>query len=162
MAAAATDLQTIGSTLEDAHARAAPMTTAVAPAAADEVSATIAHLFSQHAQGYQAVARQAATLQEQFVQNLKAGAAAYTSIEDAIVGLLRGLETGIAAIPIAYEQLVVNFLTAAGSWSDLIPAPLQPFVVGIPFLSIFIVPIPFLFAIVAINALIDAITGIPS
>ena len=55
LASAATDLSNIGSALSAANA-AAPMT-GILPAAADEVSAGIAHLFSQHAAGYQAQAR---------------------------------------------------------------------------------------------------------
>ena len=46
---------------------AAAPTVALIPAAADEVSASIAHLFSQHAQDYQALAGQAAVFHEQFV-----------------------------------------------------------------------------------------------
>jgi hypothetical protein len=56
MAAAATDVATIGSTLNAAHTAAAAPTLAVMPAAADEVSAGVAHLFSQHAHDYQALA----------------------------------------------------------------------------------------------------------
>ena len=48
MTSAATDLATIGSTLSAAHMTAALPTAAVIPAAADEVSASIAHLFSQY------------------------------------------------------------------------------------------------------------------
>ncbi len=59
MAGAATDLASIGSTLNAAHLTAAPPTLAVLPAAADEVSTAVAHLFSQHAQDYQALAGQA-------------------------------------------------------------------------------------------------------
>ena len=54
MTSTATDLATIGSNLSAAHAVAAARTVAVPPAAADEVSASIAHLFSAHAQEYQA------------------------------------------------------------------------------------------------------------
>ena len=57
--AASTDLATISSTLNAAHMAAAAPTVAVMPAAADEVSASMAQLFSQHAQDYQASARQA-------------------------------------------------------------------------------------------------------
>jgi TorA maturation chaperone TorD len=62
---------------------AAAPTLAVLPAAADEVSASVAHLFSQRAADYQAQAAQAA-FQEQFVQNLTASAGPYASIEDFI------------------------------------------------------------------------------
>ncbi|MGA7055357.1 MAG: PE family protein, partial [Mycobacterium sp.] len=50
MTEAATDLANIGSTVNAAHMAAATPTVAVIPAAADEVSSSIAHLFSQHAQ----------------------------------------------------------------------------------------------------------------
>jgi PE family len=66
MASAATDLATIGSNVSAAQMAAAARTVAVLPAAADEVSASIAHLFSQHAQGYQAQAAQAAAFNDQF------------------------------------------------------------------------------------------------
>jgi PE family len=49
LAAATADLATIDSSLSAAHTAAATQTVALAPAAADEVSASIAHLFSQHA-----------------------------------------------------------------------------------------------------------------
>ena len=49
MAAAATDLAGIGSDLSAAHTAAAAPTVALVPAAADEVSAGIAHLFSTYA-----------------------------------------------------------------------------------------------------------------
>jgi len=56
MTSAATDLVTIGSTLSAAHLTAAPPTLSVLPAASDEVSTAVAHLFSEHAQDYQALA----------------------------------------------------------------------------------------------------------
>src|SRR5215471_11797042 len=85
MTSAATDLAAIGSNVNAAHMVAAARTTAVIPAAADEVSASIAHLFSQHAANYQALAGQASAFNEQFVQHLTAGAFSYASIEAAIV-----------------------------------------------------------------------------
>src|SRR5271154_1411013 len=59
LASAATDLATIGSTLSAAHMAAVAPTLALMPAAADEVSASIAHVFSVHAQDYQGLAGQA-------------------------------------------------------------------------------------------------------
>jgi PE family len=49
VAAAATDLTKLGSTLQAANAAAATRTTAVVAAAGDEVSTAIAQLFSGHA-----------------------------------------------------------------------------------------------------------------
>ena len=60
MAAAATDLATIGSDLSAAHTAAAAQTTGILAAAEDEVSAAIAALFSAHGQGFQALGAQAA------------------------------------------------------------------------------------------------------
>ena len=56
VATAATDVAAIGSSISADHAVAAASTVAVIPAAADEVSASIAHLFSGYAQDYQALA----------------------------------------------------------------------------------------------------------
>jgi hypothetical protein len=91
MTAAATDVATIGSNVNAAHMVAAARTMSVIPAAADEVSAGIAHLFSQHAANYQALAAQAAAFNEQFVQHLTAGAFSYASIENAISSNLQFL-----------------------------------------------------------------------
>ncbi|OBI13771.1 PE-PGRS family protein, partial [Mycobacterium sp. E2327] len=83
IASAATDLAGIGSNLSAAHAAAAAPTLAVPPAAADEVSVTIANFFSRHAQQYQAQATQAAAAQEQFVRQLANGAGLYAAAEAA-------------------------------------------------------------------------------
>ena len=90
IAAAATDLATIGSTLSAAHTAAAP-TLVVMPAAADEVSASVAHLFSQHAQDYQALAMKATAFHEQFVQHLNASEGSYAATEAANASLLQPL-----------------------------------------------------------------------
>ncbi|MGO9385768.1 MAG: PE family protein [Mycobacterium sp.] len=90
MTAAAADLATIGANVSAAHMVAAAPTVAVVPAAADEVSAGIAHLFSAHAQGYQALAGQAAAFNDQFVQTLKSGGAAYAQTEASSAASLLG------------------------------------------------------------------------
>jgi len=89
MAAAATDLAAIGSTVSAAHMTAAAPTVAVIPAAADEVSAGIAHVFSVHAQDYQGLAGQTAAFHEQFVQHLTASAGSYASTEAANAAVLQ-------------------------------------------------------------------------
>jgi PE family len=98
MAAAAADLAAIGSNVSAAHMVAAARTTSVIPAAADEVSAGIAALFSQHAANYQALAGQAAAFQQQFVQHLTAGAFSYADIEATIASLLQPLTASVGAI----------------------------------------------------------------
>ena len=92
MTTAATDLATIGSNLDAAHMTAAAATLAVLPAAADEVSASIAQLLSQHAQDYQALAAQAAAFHEQFAQNLTACAGSYASTEAPTAASLQSLD----------------------------------------------------------------------
>lgn len=134
MAAAATNLATIDSTLR-AHELAAATHLAVLPAAADEVSAGVAQLFSQHAAEYQGVAGQAAAFHDEFVQRLGAGASSYASAEaanvatlapaapnvDPIVRVLDGL-LGLVIFPI---DAILNALD--GGISFLINLATRPF-----------------------------------
>ncbi len=88
ISAAATDVAAIGSTVDAAHVTAAATTGSVVPAAADEVSAGIANLFSGFAKEYQALAGQASAFQQQFVQHLHAAAGSYTAAESVNAGSL--------------------------------------------------------------------------
>src|ERR1700740_2288668 len=85
MAAAATDLANIGTTIRAANSAAATQTTGVLAAAEDEVSAAIAAVFSAHGEGLQALGAQAAAFHDQFVQALTAGAGSYAGAEAANV-----------------------------------------------------------------------------
>jgi hypothetical protein len=124
MTAAATDLATIGSTLDAAHMAAAGPTLAVMPAAADEVSASIAHLFSAHAQEYQALAGRAAAFQEQFVQHLTASARSFAHAEAANTALLQPSAASAGSIGSAigafWDQLVNLLNAAVGQLSTLL------------------------------------------
>jgi hypothetical protein len=102
---AAADLANIGSTINAAHMAAATPTVAVIPAAADEVSTSIAQLFSQHAQEYQALAGQAEAFQQQFVQHLTSSAHSYASAEAANAGLLQSLSAGTSALAASEDQI---------------------------------------------------------
>jgi PE family len=126
--AAATDLRNIGSTLGAAHAAAAP-TTALIPAAADEVSAGIAQLFSGHAMGYQAQAAQAAAFHAQFVHNLTASAEKYAGAEAANAAALQPLHAiagpiAGAANPAA-NQLTIFLANAIVNAILLLPPQVQ-------------------------------------
>jgi PE family len=118
IAAAATDVAAVGSTVNAAHMAAAAPTVAVIPAAADEVSAGIANLFSGFAKEYQTLAGQASAFQQQFVQHLHASAASYSSAEAVNAGSLGSAAalslSSIADIP---NQLVsqVNGIFAFAS-----------------------------------------------
>src|SRR5882757_8113489 len=91
MESAAMDLVAIGSTLNEANAAAAPTLT-VLPAGADEVSASIAQLFSRHAADYQNLAGQAAAFHAQFVRALNAAGGAYAAAEAANASPLQTIE----------------------------------------------------------------------
>jgi hypothetical protein len=99
MTSAATDLASIGSTLNAAHAAAAAPTTGIVAAAEDEVSAAITELFSAHGQGFQALSARAAAFHEQFVQALTAGAHTYAAAEaNAAQTLVTAVNTAVAAL----------------------------------------------------------------
>ncbi|WP_415624146.1 PE family protein, partial [Mycobacterium intermedium] len=83
MAAAATDLAGIGSTIGAANAAAAGHIEAVVAAGADEVSAAVAAVFGAYAESYRAVSAQAVLFHDQFVQALTAGAGSYAAAEAA-------------------------------------------------------------------------------
>ncbi|EUA89814.1 PE family protein [Mycobacterium ulcerans str. Harvey] len=91
MAAAATELRGVGSIVSTVNAAAAVPTTALWPAAADEVSAAIAALFSSHAQQYQSLSVQVAAYHDQFVRALAAGGASYSLAEAASASPLEQL-----------------------------------------------------------------------
>jgi PE family len=156
MTAAATDLATIASNVNAAHMVAAAPTVAVVPAAADEVSAGIAHLFSQRAANYQALAGQAAAFQEQFVQHLTAGAGLYAVAEAANTAVLQPLTASVGSFTSAIGALPGQLLdlfnaTVEQLINDFVfnnPALLYPlFILGtlLPFLAAITALVLFLF-----------------
>lgn len=90
MAAAAADIAGLGSAISEANAAAATRTTGVLAAAADEVSAATAALFSDYALEYQEVLKLATAFHTEFTQLLAAAGAAYTQAEAAAAALLSG------------------------------------------------------------------------
>lgn len=78
----------IGSQLTTAHAVAAPSTTGVLAAAADEVSIQIAAIFSRHGVGFQQLSAKAAAFQEQFAAALSVTASSYAAAEAGAVKAL--------------------------------------------------------------------------
>src|ERR1700730_8347115 len=83
LSAAATNRQGIAWGLNAQNAAAVAPTTGVVPAAADEVSAMTAAQFVAHAQLYQAVSAQAASIHEMFVNTLGTSAGSYAATEAA-------------------------------------------------------------------------------
>ncbi|KZS72885.1 hypothetical protein A4G26_23990 [Mycobacterium kansasii] len=98
LTAAATDLISIGSTIDAATAAAATPTTALLAAGADEVSAAIAALFGAHGQAYQVLSAHAAAFHQQFVQALTAATGQYVSAEAANVSPLQDLLNALNAV----------------------------------------------------------------
>lgn len=83
IAAAAAQLEGIGNSFSAESAAAAPPTTAVAPAASDEVSALQAGVFSTYGQLYQTVSAQAQAIHQQFVSLLQTSSGSYGTTEAA-------------------------------------------------------------------------------
>lgn len=83
LTAAAGQLEGLGAAMTAQNEAVAAPTTGVIPAAADEVSALTAALFTNHAQTYQAVSAQAAAMHEMFVRVLSASAGSYATTEAA-------------------------------------------------------------------------------
>jgi PE family/PPE-SVP subfamily C-terminal region len=83
IAAAATQLEGIGNSFTAESSAAAASTTAIAPAASDEVSALQAGVFSTYGQLYQTVSAQAEAIQQQFVNLLQSSSSSYQDTESA-------------------------------------------------------------------------------
>lgn len=116
LAAAAADLAQIGSAVNAGNLAAANPTTAVAAAAADEVSAALAALFGAHAREYQAAAAQAAAYHEQFVHRLSAAATSYAVTEVTIATSLRGaLGSAPASVSDGFQAFVYGRFTRPAS-----------------------------------------------
>ncbi|RFZ40914.1 PE family protein [Mycobacterium marinum] len=81
VAAAAGDLASIRLALSEATAAAAGPTTDVLAAGGDEVSTAISQLFGAHGQEFQIVSAQLRGFHDQLVRLMRAGAAAYASVE---------------------------------------------------------------------------------
>jgi hypothetical protein len=99
VAVAATNLAQIGSALNTSNTAAMAPTTGVLAAGADDVSAAVAGIFGAHAQGYQAISAQMTSFQQQFVQQIGAGAAQYAATEAQNASPLQELQS-MASSPV--------------------------------------------------------------
>src|SRR6185437_12924707 len=90
----AADLAAIGSTFDEAHPAGAPMTLAPIPAAADDVSARIAHLFFRNT--HSNISRRPGG--GGIPQQSEASAGAYAGVEGAIVWLSEASDGGVKAV----------------------------------------------------------------
>jgi hypothetical protein len=110
VAAAAGNLDGIGSTISAANAAAAFPTTGLAAAGADDVSMAVAALMGGHGQGYQSFAAQIQAFHQEFVQNLSAGASAYAATEAAnaaaVANPLGAVQQGLQSVSNAPAALI--------------------------------------------------------
>ena len=98
MAAAAADVDQIGSAIRAANAAAAGPTSGLIAPAADEVSAAITKLFGQYGQEYRALVAQAVVFHSRFTQALAAAGGAYAAAEAASSKALGTLEADAQAV----------------------------------------------------------------
>jgi PE family len=150
MTTAATDIAGIGSNVSAAHMAAAAKTLAVMPAAADEVSAGIAQLFSQFGQDYQALAARAAAFEEQFVQALNTSAGVYADIEAFLATYLQytiGTEDSAVSLVVANPTLLFT------------PLPYE-FALG-PVVLPFLIPLFFIGLLIYVYALETGQASLP-
>jgi hypothetical protein len=129
LAVAATDVAAIGSTVNAAHLVAAAPTVGVLPAAADEVSASVANFFSGVAQEYHSLAGQAAAFNEQFAQHLNAGAGSYAVAE--AVNAAAVAPSGSGSIVDIINGLAAPFINQITSAFSMVSFVLQKFVSAI-------------------------------
>ena len=136
--AAASNLAGLGSTLHEATAVASGPTTALAAAAADDVSIAVSRLFGTFGQEFQAMSAQALAFHNEFVGLLSSGAATYVSTEavNAEQALLTGLPAAAmpsgAAAPTSLPLLGGLGATLGGGTSGGILGGLAPVVGGGP------------------------------
>ncbi|SOJ53936.1 putative bifunctional chitinase/lysozyme [Mycobacterium simulans] len=91
LASAAADLEGIGRALRAVSAVTVASTTGLMPAAADEVSASIAALFGRFGQEYQSVNAQVAAFQARIVQTLTGNSQSYATAEATNASPLQGV-----------------------------------------------------------------------
>ncbi|MGA8331521.1 MAG: PE family protein, partial [Mycobacterium sp.] len=135
IAAAATQLEGIGNSFSAESAAAAAPTTALAPAASDEVSALQAGVFSTYGQLYQTVSAEAQAIHQQFVSLLQSSSSSYSDTEAANqAGAAASSLSGAAspAQPTTITGLISSLTTLlepgtgiGGPSSNLIQVPLD-------------------------------------
>lgn len=127
LAAAATELTGIGSSIGEAAAAAAAPTTGIMTAAADEVSAAIANLFGAYGQEFQSVSAKLGTLYEGLVQKVTATVNYYANAEaintaELVGGATAGLYQPTSA-PVVPAVFLQDTAIVMGGTGMTIPTP---------------------------------------
>lgn len=166
VAAAATDLANIGSSISAANAAAAAPTTALVAAGGDEVSAAIAALFGAHARAYQALSAQAAMFHEQFVRALAAGGNSYAvaeaataqSVQQDLLNLINAPTQALLGHPLIGPETVGSSAAAVSfGFGPLLLAGSDP-LLAVPFSYPASLPTPFGPVTMTLNGSFDPLT----
>jgi PE family/PPE-SVP subfamily C-terminal region len=123
ISAAATQLEGVGTSFATESAGAAGPTTAISPAAADEVSILQSGVFSTYGQLYQTVSAQAQAVHQQFVNTLQQSSGSYQETEGAN-------QAGAAASSLANSASSAAAQPAQGTITDLINSVTSFFTTG--------------------------------
>jgi hypothetical protein len=119
IAAAAAQLEGIGNPFTTESSAPATSTTAIAPAASDEVSALQAGVFSTYGQLYQTVSAQAQAIHQQFTSLLQSSSGSYEGTESANqVGAAASSlsNTGVTAAASPAQSPLTNLITGLTSF----------------------------------------------
>jgi hypothetical protein len=125
--AAATQLEGVGTSFATESSAAAGSTTAISPAAADEVSILQSGAFSTYGQLYQTVSAQAQAIHQQFVNLLQSSSGSYQETEGAN-------QAGAAASALANTGSSAAAQPAQGGVTDAI-TNLTSFLTGLPLVN---------------------------
>jgi len=90
VAAAATDLANVGSTIDGANSAASAPTMGELAPSADQVSLAVGAFFSGHAESYQEICAQMNAFHTQFVEAVHSAGSAYATAEAANASSIRG------------------------------------------------------------------------
>lgn len=130
LATAASNIAGIGTEINSANAAAALPTTKLVAAAADQVSAEVAALFSAHAQGYQQLSAQVAAFHDKFVQMLGAGATSYATAERAAAQTLANA-AGAPTAQLLGQPLIGDAVGSVGAAAAKATAQVQGALQGV-------------------------------
>jgi hypothetical protein len=126
LSAAATQLEGVGTSFATESSAAATSTTAISPAAADEVSILQSGVFSSYGQLYQTVSAQAQAIHQQFVNTLQQSSTSYQETEGAnqagaAANALSGATGGSSAAAKPAATTITGFISSLQSLFSGLP-----------------------------------------
>lgn len=161
--AAAGNLESVGSALNEAAAAAAPATVGLAAPAADRVSAVVAAMLGAYARDFQGISAQIAGFHNQFVGALRGGAAAYASAEAAnvqqtVVNAVNAPAQALLGHPLIGPETVGSSAAAVSfGFGPLLLAGSDP-LLAVPFSYPASLPTPFGPVTMTLNGSFDPLT----